>query len=315
MGSNNLLVSPDRGWGSARSSFDDAPAKAPGEVLRRRRGPSVTELMARRIGELNADHGPDGAYRGNVLHPCRMAGALARWDPEGSVPTLRRQVSRARELITGFDALQDGFDAEYLGLCIAHHTNVRASHGDSAALSEYAAWLRAEDPEKLGSNYRWIFSPMWRFWNAPEMVELSRWAFPAGRGRSPYVPLIRGRDNLASDLLETPLVQVPAFRDRIIAELADQRVVGIFRIASNRSLFLEGDEGWQHALTVSEQDPLAPRRGTEGDIRYCDMLAHTVLWASTSPEDAPEFAAYWPLANRDRAIAALIEYLRRLPPP
>ena len=71
-----------------------------GDVLRDKRRPSVAQLLAQRVEELavrkeRADDWPQTPLE----RACEMAMILAQWDPEASLPILRRQTQRCRDAI------------------------------------------------------------------------------------------------------------------------------------------------------------------------------------------------------------------------
>jgi len=300
------------GWGSAATTHGPrAHALMPGEPLRARQGPSVTELMVRRLSAFAQDGGPVGGgvpYRVNVLFAGRMAAALGRWDARGGADVLRAEVARTERFIAGATPLQDDFDAEYAAMCLALHAMALHRGGDPGALPRFLRWLRGVELARLGTNVHLVFEPLWVHHDAPEVQAFLAWAF--GDPASPFVPLLRAdRNNNALRLLSTPLVQVGAFRDRVVADLADRRRVGELRALSN-GVTVEGDGGWQ--ITTGAEPPLAP--GARMPVLYGDVIAWH-LRAAYAPTDAPPFAMHWPEARRDQARAALAEYLLRLPPP
>jgi hypothetical protein len=266
----------------------------------------VTALLLRRLDVLARDERPVGGgtpYRVNVLLSGQIAMALGAWDPAGGAGALRAEIDRAERFIAAADPLQDSNDAEYAALLIAEHTMALARGGDAEALGRFTRWLRAVPVVKLGTNARHVFEPMWRHAGAPETQSFLRWAFHDPR--SPFLPLI-GRDSAGRelDLLQTPLVDVPIFRERVLADLADRRIGGTLRPLSGNGYTVEY-HGFQ--LSAHADGPLA----FEGPIpiRACDVTAEE-LTSMHAPEDAPRFRIHWPEAERDRAIAALTDYLR-----
>jgi hypothetical protein len=293
-----------RGWGSAARPPPRATT-LPGEALRSR-APSVSALLLRRLDALARDTHPVGGgtpYRVNVLLAGQIAMALGAWDPEGGREALRAEVDRAEHFIAKADPLQDDFDAEYAALLIAQHTLALVRGGDAEALGRFTRWLRAVPIAKLGTNVRHVLEPMWTLPDQPEIQSFLRWAFHDPR--SPFLPLIgRGSGARDLDLLQTPLVDVPIFRERVLLDLADRGVGGTLRPLSGNGYTVEY-RGWR--LTGQADGTLAMEEPVL--IRTCDVTAEQ-LTSMFAPEDAPRFRIYWPTAERDRAIAALVDYLR-----
>jgi hypothetical protein len=287
-----------RGW-----EMPADPPPLPGEALRART-PSVTALLLRRLDVLARDGRPIGGgtpYRVNVLHAGQIAMALGAWDPAGAAGALRAEVDRAQRFVAAADPLQDSFDAEYDALLLAQHTLALERGGDAGALGRFTIWLRGVPRKKLGTNVGIAFEPLWRHADRPEAQAFLRWAFHDPG--SPYLPLFAG----SNDLLQSPLVDVPIFRERVLSDLADRTARGTIRPLSDNGYRLEY-LGFQ--LTSGSEGPLpftAP-----APIRTCDVTAYA-LTSMYAPEDAPPFRLYWPEAERDRAIAALAAYLRARP--
>jgi hypothetical protein len=149
---------------------------------------------------------------------------------------------------------------------------------------------------------RLVFEPLWTHADRPEVQGFLRWAFHDPR--SPYLPLIAGSQRWVHALLQTPLVDVPIFRERVLMDLADRTARGTIRALSDNGYTVE-HLGFQ--LSSGADGPL-PFTGT-APIRTCDVTAY-MLTSMYAPEDAPRFRIHASEAERDRAIAALTAYLR-----
>jgi hypothetical protein len=297
-------VDDPRGWGGTRPAPRERPP--PGEALRSRT-PSVTELLVRRLEALRADGtvvGNGSPYRVNVLLTGQIAMALGAWDPKGGADALRAEVDRATRFIRSADLLQNGMDAEYAALLVARHTMALARGGDQDAVPRFTRWLREVSIPKLGTNWRHAFEPTWRYADHPAVRAFLRWAFHDPR--SPYLPLLgTGPSPRELDLLETPLVDVPIFKERVVADLRDRRVVGTLRPLSDNGYTVACGS---FALSAGAEEPLSFT--APAPIRYCDVIAYA-LTSFRAPKDAPAFRLYWPEARRDGAIADLTAYLAR----
>ena len=213
-----------RGW---ERPADRPPL--PGEALRAR-APSVTALLLRRLDALARDGRPIGGgtpYRVNVLHAGQIAMALGAWDPVGATSALRAEVDRATRFIAAADPLQDSFDTEYDALLVAQHTLALVRGGDAEALGRFTTWLRGVPLTKLRTNVHLVFEPLWRHADRPEAQSFLRWAFHDPG--SPYLPIIAGSQRWVHQLLQTPLVDVASFRERVLSDLADRTARGTIR--------------------------------------------------------------------------------------
>ena len=97
---------------------------------------------------------------------------------------------------------------------------------------------------------------------------------------------------------------MPAFRDYLVGQLANRDKLGTVRVR-------KGDidvqtEGFQQSQGMDDKDPLLPKEGAITTLRYADQIADSL----SSREGAPKFRRYWPLAERDKAIAAIATWLR-----
>jgi hypothetical protein len=116
------------------------------------------------------------------------------------------------------------------------------------------------------------------------------------------------RSYTTRDLARTPLVGVPAFRKRLLVELGDKRRAGRLELNEEGYGFVEVDDAYSGGSAIhSAGDPLAPRKGTATIFRVCDYYA----WELSGLEGAPRCELYWPVAERDKAVAACAAFLKK----
>ena len=105
------------------------------------------------------------------------------------------------------------------------------------------------------------------------------------------------------------MITVPAFQRLLLTLLADKTVTGTVK-ATGDSIEIEGNGKfpwlWRHGARspFDSTDPRWPPYGTVLPIRTCDVVACELAEIVTMPQ----FGPCWPEADRDRTVAACIEY-------
>jgi hypothetical protein len=279
----------------------EAPALR-GDRLRERTAPTVAELMRRRVDELAA---PGEA--GDLRSANAMALFLAAWDLDAALPALKTQVERSREYLSRETASQH----EYVGVNVAELTLARAVGKDANALAEYGAWLRTTRPVELGFATVPTLAPLWRHPDDPAVTATAEWLFTAPD--SPWVPLLRPRPPGSGsfggfpDLLRTPLLGLPVFRQRLLADMATLTGPGGTVEARDGGLQVRITDVHMTGGQASPADPDSPQPGTTIAFRMCDTYGYFL----SRVEGMPAFELYWPEARRDKALAACAATLRR----
>ncbi len=303
------LGRPPGGWARSRPG-QPQPKAMIGDPLRKLRNPTISEVLARRCQEL-AETGEDQTIRASGLYnACLLADRFVRWDEAGSLSTLKALMNACRRLLEHDPANNPSIQ---LYEHVAKFTLVRARAGDRAALEEYAAWIPAIHPETLRHHWEDILNPLWTYPDDPALAAAARAMFLDPK--SPWLPLIpvekyADRRRPYTKLIASPLACVPAFREALIAALADRTKVGTAVRGPTGLVQYELAMG-DHGAHNDPPDPGAIERpGTEVPIRTCDYVA----WQLQTLDGAPECLLTWPEARRDRAVAACAEYLRRYGP-
>ena len=281
-----------------------------GEPLRDRKGPSVTDLMARRAESLDPPRGPVenfGVYEAN-----RMANFLARWDPKGALPTLKARVARCASIVKaseGKTSRPDGLEA-----AIARMTLLRQDAGDPGALDDYAGWVRTVTPSGFSFFPVEMFEPTWRNADHPTIASAAEALFDDPK--SPWVPLFRPRergwngDAFKAGLVTSPMLGVDPFRKLVLAGLADRRETGSVTTDAEGKVVVKIDEGTTSFPAMLKDDPLRPASPSTMPLRLADLYCSTLQGIGGSPR----CELYWPEAKRDEAIARCEAFLRQYGP-
>ena len=293
------LVRPAVGGYSLHAA--DKPFVPRGEVLRSRTHPPVTELMIRRFGQ--AVREPyDDSFRAvidqNTLGKFLLS--LAAWDGKSRLAELR---TMQQELVAAYGHHPGSFNEATLVTLYGR----RLELGDRTALEDYVAYLEGLKPGDLQDDFEGAaayFRLMWRHPDEPVIRRAAEEMF--GGPGSLYVPLLNeeGKRQLGlSSLFKTPLVGMPEFRQELARGLHETAKAGTVTLYDN-GMAAETPSGGSHFYRL---DPLAPAAGASVGYRVCDAYANLL----SRLDGFPECQTYWPVAERDRAVAACREFLRR----
>ncbi len=265
----------------------DASKKLAGEALRTK-APTITSLFVRRL-----------AGFADLRQRARFLEAFAIWEGAAAKPFLAKTV---RDGFAGWSAGEHRGMDPYLGEALVGLTMARITAGDTAALAEYAAWIVTTLPEQAQFAARRWFAPMIANPRAPEVVRASTTLFTT----SPWVPLTAKRSGFYSiELLGSDLIRVAAFRDHVLAQLSNRTKLGTMKVRSGSVDILT--EAFQTGEGIDANDPRAPREGWTDTLRICDQYAASLL---SGRSGVPVFRRYWPVADRDRALATIATWLR-----
>jgi hypothetical protein len=259
-----------------------------GEPLRRKKNPSVTELLIKRIRQTEG-----------IEDAVALAEALRQWDPKAAVPLLKELTIRTQE--------------EKLPHLVLRLTQARLDLADPRAFTEYLDWLPRLTPEMLVGFQRPadFMSLMGMSPENPDVVRTAALLFR--KDASLWLPLVprgkRSQDAPGSlGLLESPLLAVAPFRAVVLDELRDRRRGGTFSIPRERSCveteLLDGSTGSHHDSYHAE----VPAGGMKGTFRICDFVAWQIALAFSS---APRCELYWPVEKRDDAVKACRAFLEQ----
>ena len=265
----------------------DASKRLAGESLRIK-APTVTSLFVRRLAGFT-----------DLRQRARMLEAFAVWDPPAAKPHLAKTT---REGFAGWAAGEHRGMDPYLGEALTGLITARIAAGDTTALGEYAAWIVTTLPEQAQCAARRWFAPMIANPRAPEVVRAATTLFTS----SPWVPLTSKRSGFYMlELLGSDLIHVAAFRDHALSQLTNRTKLGTMTFQRN-SINIQ-TEAFQTGEGIDANDPRAPRAGWTDTLRVNDQYAASLLSGRTG---VPVFRRYWPVADRDRALAAIATWLR-----
>lgn len=296
--------------------------KLRGEALRDRKDPSISELMAQRVRDLDPGDPIDPRTRNasGVTAANQMARMLAEWDPKAALPVLKARVKRCASVVqAGQKANQRYYGME---TTIAEMTELRAKLGDQQALADYAEWVRTVTPDHFDFLPISMFAPLWRNPDHPALKAAAAALFAAPK--SPWNPPVwRGEPTVPEghrrELFSTPLLGLESFRTLVLRALADRTEVGTIEVdATGRVVVIQGN----YRTTYSEERvvssgefsgdpddksrPFQPGAGAM-PLRMADKACEKL----EQLEGIPRFQKQWSLDRRDRAIAATVAYLKK----
>jgi hypothetical protein len=267
-----------------------------GESLRKRKNPSLTELLVRRICQTK-----------DAKTSATLALRLATWDGKAAVPILTSQMKKdtgARD------------PSRYVKMIDA-----RLKAGDKSALDEYAVWLRGLRPAVLRRTwYGNIFLPLVDHGDHPKIAKSAAWLFndPA----SPWVPLVGNKSGNSDDgvenflvaaavskIFETSLVRNPEVREAFLRELAVKKQIGTVEYdKKGRRSYSLPDVTNSYETGIPWRDAHLPAEGVKGKIRVCDWVAYQI---SETWDGAPRCELWWPQEKRDKAVTACKFFLEK----
>jgi hypothetical protein len=236
-----------------------------------------------------------------------MASILGEWDPAAAVPTLGELTRICRERYARSDNGHD-WTNQNLAASIARFTLARDKGGDNEAIREYSEWIRTVSPDWLGHNLLSVLEPLYRRPDDPNLAAAAARLF--GDRQSPWMPLfsLKGpqRSFRVGELISSPLIKIPAFRNKLLAGLLDRTPIGKAELRANRMVHVQTEGGLAMDRTAPGDDPNAAAEGVAVPIRTCDVYA----WLLVTLEGAPVFNPCWSESRRDAAIVALTDFLK-----
>ena len=294
-----------------------------GEVLRAKRGPSVSELMARRVDQIDPG-GPIDAQSSDQLKlrlANQMAEMLAEWDGQAALPVLKARVRRCARAAQGGPT--KGKRPYGIEVGIAGLTTLRIRAGDPEALDDYAAWVRTVTPDGFQHFQVEMFEPLWIHPDHPAMIAAAAALFEDPQ--SPWNPSISSKSfeiqiGMWHDLLSGSLLGLRSFRTLVLRALTDKTQVGTVEVdALGTVTVIQGEHktverGNSTSHSVNSSGELSPR--TESPfkpgpsampLRVADLVCEDL----EELEGIPRFQKQWPLAKRDQAIGACMAYLKQ----
>jgi hypothetical protein len=304
----------------------------PGEPVRWRRNPSVTELLVVRINQI-----------GNNWLAGRLALCLVEWDLPAATPVLEVMTRRLADAATHADPAtepdEEGHDklmrregewaADELFLKLSE---ARLAAGDRRALDDYAAWLERLPPGRVlrgkeGEYFRLMAANP----DHPSLARASDRMF--GAAGSPWLPLVhRSGDVFPADrirrLFAAGLLATPGFRGEVLRMLTDLSPCGTIRRSDNL-IRVEIPEQHGDAYYLDECQPPFPEDGAVFELHVCEYIARllngddrghftTVAGRTIFREvhwpgipSSPRCEPFWPTQLRTEAVLASADFLAR----
>jgi hypothetical protein len=266
-----------------------------GEALREKKNPSLSELLVQRCDDsarLAKLRRPDG-FEWDLVG--KLALCLARWDPKAAIPVLNRRIAEWRHAFSGE---RTGGEAESFVALV--EAALQASD-DKAAL-QYAAWLRATPPGSFSFFEPSIFMPVWRHPDNPKLAELVRWLFLADD--SPWHPIHELKPLSSYEMIHSPLVGVPAFREMLKREFNNIAPIGQFEVKQG-SLSMVVMNTSMGSGSEYAPDVELPKAGSPQPLRACDFYAVEI----SRLEGSPRYELYWPENRRDAVRKDMAKFL------
>jgi len=243
-----------------------------GEELRGRRDPSVSELLAKRATQMATNWAE------------QIALSLYQWDPQASLPALQK-VTRPSSP----------------GELHGHIVAARLQLGDLAAAREWSAIIQGDRVAPLEQ-----LAPLWTKPDDETLQEVARKLFiGSNASMSPSNLLTSGRS--ANNLLRSPLLIQPVFREAVLTALTGTEVIGTAERLADGTLNLTSPNISMQCMPggcgtgFSGRYPAGKR-----DIRVGDSVA----WSLSRIEGFPNFEVEAPPDEKDSMIARIADFLR-----
>jgi len=274
-----------------------------GESLRGKHDPSVSALLEKRILSLITANEGQPLSDAQSRDASSLITALAKWAGKEALPALRTFSAQYRQHVdkeaTGTYPYPYNLGNGYVDTVL-----LRAKYQDRDALKEYAAWLHSLTKAKGLSLDIHLFQPLCDYATDPAMIDTAHWLFTDEQSPLRKDKIIeQGR---SQELLDSPWLGVEGFRVALVKLLSDTTEAGSLSLSAGNYLTMKRKEmGGSSSYPAPFGDPLLPKPNVEIPFRRCDEIANALVQV----EGMPRCEVYWPKAERDKAIAAIITHL------
>ncbi len=276
--------------------------KLSGDHLRLKQDPSLADLVARRVEQMNQWDIGNSNHGDRAASAADMAIALSDLEPVEALPILRKQLNYCVGLFS------ESFEAEYgepMLPKVASMASAMAEAGDRSGLKTYGDWLRTKvRPAGIGAEPEDVLAPLWKFQDDPAILDTAEQMFNGPSGDwNPLLPHVNtgwGQE----DLLRSPLLGIKSFHDQMLRGLSDQTPYGTITIGANHEIETKEDNSSGKTTVASGETHIAPV-GSVMQLRICDKYAYQISLL----QGAPEIQDYWPQADRDMAVKGCGSFL------
>jgi len=308
---SNISDVPGSGWRQMTTTTPSPTGQAiakRGEVLRAKTNPSVSELFAKRIAQLGAEHQGNSNDLFHQQNICTMALQFADWDVAAALPTLRVLIPKCGALCEVYGHIASGASG-MMCTSIAQLTLARMRGKDPQAIPDYLAWVNSSKFGLVDDIPSLALEPFWRFPHDPALAAGAKELF--GNPQRPWGGLsVKANDLFAScKVIDSPLLGVTAYRTHLLRALADTHHVGSVSTSKvGKTYQIEmANNGGSMSDSIPAGDSQVSAAGTASPVRLCDYYATQL----GKVEGMPDFQPYWSQTERDAAIAAQIVQLRK----
>ncbi len=274
--------------GSKWTATLSKPAQMPGEILRSKSNPSVSELMARRALEVQTD--ASDPY--DLSAACQVGLHLAAWDAPSAGAAVKTLSQRCRSAMA--DPRQN------LGSFLTKLAIARAWAGDPGAFDDYAGWLPTLAPEQLG--FWEPLQPLKEYPTNSVLRSMAEKMFDNLNSKWSGLSWSHWKDNLASG----EFARVPAIRRYLARELDRKEICGSVLWEGGLQYTISNGMG---SMNYELPEGKQPANGTKAQLRSCDWLA--VLLSAYGGTPPPRYNPFPPEAQRDLALETMKDYLRK----
>ena len=273
-----------------------------GETLRDKTSPTVVELLRMRATAL-AESATDANERSRVVSFFLSA---ERWE---GPPLVQPAAEFQERIIDGRARFRRSHrDASRDLLSIARIAQLRARHGDTEGLDQYAGLITEAAPEQFDRAVLQPLEPLWRFSDHDTLREAAAEMF--GNPDSPWgtISWIFQPWPWSDGPIASPLLIVPEFRELVLQGLRDRTVIGKAERYGEGGITITYSDGrGLNAGQYAGATELPP--DTTVTIRRCDVFAE----ALSTIAGFPEMNLVWPEPKREQAVSAMKEILSHSP--
>jgi hypothetical protein len=275
-----------------------------GESLRGKKDPSVADLLEQRADDMARLAGIKNSFFDEAT-ACDLTICLAKWDLKAAVPAIHRRIEDSRRF-TNTSSGHGNQGLQTLARRLASLIEAGARAGNDASIQDYIARLRATLPGDFSLFDLSVYMPLWQHPDNPELAELARGLFLVKDG--PLYSIHELTRNRAHEMICSPLVGVPVFRELLKRELANTSPLWTFVFKQDSlsiSIVNANTRGSMSYTLQYTPDVELPDSDAKQTLRVCDFYA----WEISRLEGSPRYELYWPEPQRDAVCKEVARFL------